>query len=132
MGVFQPGLLIDFACEDVADVTLNDANPEEDLATVEVEAQSAGNTVWFTAYVTWVPSNASRPFTLRIEREDGSVVCVALDSPTAAQQPITTAITCCDVVDEAGSFTYRLVGERQDPTDIDIEEGTFTAAVINT
>lgn len=131
MGVFQPGLLTDFDCEEVNEVTLNDANQTATLAEVEVTARD-GNTVWFTAHVTWVPSNnANNPFTLSIVRENNSIVCTALDSGTSAGRPITTAITCCDVVDE-GTYTYRLVGQRVNPTNIEIQSGNFAAAVINT
>lgn len=118
MGIFQPGLLTDFACEEVNETNLNDLNPESNLAELEVTAR-AGNTVWFTAYVQWEPSAASQPFTLRIERENGTVVCSTMDMPPQANEPVTTAITCCDFAVSEGTHTYFLVGQRQNPVNIE-------------
>lgn len=109
--------------------------PVADLATVNITVDEANNIVWLTAYVTWTPSAASPTLTLSIVR-DGVTVCTASDTPVSANSPITTALTCCDMSPPVGpqSYTLRATGNffGVGGVTITIDEGTLTAAEINT
>jgi hypothetical protein len=131
-----PGVLIEFSCTEFGGVVLTTAAPTADLATLLITTDKPGNIVWLTAYATWTPTAASPIITFSIIRDGITLLCSASDTPVSANSPITTALTCCDIVPTAGPHTYTLRAIGTIPgtgeITITINEGTLTAAEINT
>ena len=143
MGIFNPGLLIDFDCDHVEATTITGpGSTPVPLADVTLNVQSASNTVWLTAYVTWSADQASRNIRFSILREDGEEICFAIDRPANTgggnqnEASFTTALTCCDENPPTGMVTYTLRANGVDLENanqsFDIITGNLTGAVINT
>lgn len=136
MGMFNPGLLMDFDCDNFSGIILNSANPTTTLAQVTLDVMNPNSTAWLTAYATWVPSASNVTLTLTIVREGTPDVeiCSATDTPAEANSGFTTAMTCCDENPPTGEVTYTLIASGTGLTGgqtITINEGTFTGALIN-
>ncbi|MBU8879969.1 hypothetical protein BGM26_13370 [Bacillus sp. FJAT-29790] len=133
MGIFQPGLLIDFDCNGVLPNSLT-GNATVTLATVSLTIESSSNTVWLTAYATWSASNTSNDVKFTFVRDDGKELCSATDHP-ASVDTFTTAFTCCDKAPLTGTHSYQLqatgVGPNKNTT-FTFTTGDLTGAVINT
>lgn len=131
-----PGIFIEFACVGFSNITLTPTARTANLGSLRINVDEANNTVWLTAFATWTPSDAALTFTLRIVRDDGTVICTATDTPDRANSPYTTSITCCDRAPLVGPHTYTLQATENLPDagnmTVVIAEGTFTAAEINT
>jgi hypothetical protein len=138
MGVFNPGLLIDFDCENFGELDPVDSGPDfTDLAEIELTVISDSNAVWLNAYVTWTGSSAGDFITFRFVRDGTVVLCQAVDSVDQANQPDTTAFSCCDTEVDAGVHTYTLQASLTHPSggtqsSVTFTMGSFQGAVINT
>jgi hypothetical protein len=138
MGVFNPGLLIDFDCENFGDpnITVDSNTGFQDLAEITLTVNSPTNAVWLNAYATWEGTSASDFITFQFVRDDGVVLCSAIDSVDQAGQPDTTAFSCCDTDVDAGVHTYTLQASVTHPGEGDqsvtFTNGSFQGAVINT
>ncbi|MBS4194933.1 hypothetical protein [Lederbergia citri] len=133
MGIFQPGLLIGFDCNEVLPNSLT-GHQTVTLATVTLNVESSSNTVWLTAYATWSASNTSNDVKFSFVRDDGKVICTATDHP-ASVDTFTTAFTCCDKAPLTGIHTYQLQATGVGPnanTKFTFSTGDFAGAVINT
>lgn len=138
MGVFNPGLLIDFDCENFeADITVGSGIGFVDLAEITLTVNSPTNAVWLNAYATWVGTSAADFITFQFVRDDNVVLCSAIDSVDQANQPDTTAFSCCDTEVDAGVHTYTLQASVTHPsggpqTAVTFTMGSLQGAVINT
>ena len=98
MGVFNPGLLIDFDCDNFGDpdITVVSGTGFQDLAEITLTVNSPTNAVWLNAYATWTGTSAADFITFRFFRDGTVALCSAIDSVDQANQPDTTAFSCCD------------------------------------
>jgi hypothetical protein len=137
MGVFNPGLLIDFDCDNFGDpdITVVSGTGFIELASITLTVNSPTNAVWLNAYATWTGTFAADFITFRFVRDDTVVLCSAIDSVDQANQPDTTAFSCCDTEVDAGIHTYTLeasvthLGQVQQS--VTFTMGSFQGAVIN-
>ncbi|WLR48586.1 hypothetical protein LC065_05190 [Halobacillus litoralis] len=130
-----PGVFIEFDCTQFSNISLTPQQPTADLATVNINVDESDNTVWFNAYITWSASTGNETVNFSIIRDDDTVICTASDSTASANNPITTALTCCDENPLTGSHDYTLRAEAEDLTGnqtVTIAQGTFTATEVNT
>jgi hypothetical protein len=139
MGVFNPGLLIDFDCDNfgVPAIPVVSGPTFTDLAEITLNVVSPTNAVWLNAYATWTGTSAADTITFRFVRDDGVVLCSAIDSVDQAGQPDTTAFSCCDTEVDAGLHTYTLQASVSHPSGgtqstVTFTNGSFQGAVINT
>jgi hypothetical protein len=139
MGVFNPGLLTDFACENfgVPPITVVSGTGFQDLAEITLTVNSPTNSVWLNAYATWTGTSAADTITFRFFRDDAVELCSAIDSVDQAGQPDTTAFSCCDTEVDAGVHTYTLQASVDHPSggpqqSVTFTLGSFQGAVINT
>ncbi|GHH99577.1 hypothetical protein [Neobacillus kokaensis] len=137
MGVFQPGLLIDFDCENfTVDQTINSNTGFHDLATITLTVNSPTNSVWLNAYATWTATAAADTVTLRFVRDGSVPLCSADMGVDQAGQPDTTALSCCDTGVSPGVHTYTLQAQLTHPgvgtQSVTFDKGSLQGAVINT
>jgi hypothetical protein len=138
MGVFNPGLLIDFDCDNFGDpdITVVSGTGFIELASITLTVNSPTNAVWLNAYATWTGTSAADFITFRFVRDDTVVLCSAIDSVDQANQPDTTAFSCCDTEVDAGIHTYTLEASVTHPgqgqQSVTFTMGSFQGAVINT
>ncbi len=112
MGVFNPGLLIDFDCANFGnpDITIVAGTGFQDLATIQLTVNSPTNSVWLNAYATWVGTNGAINITFRFLRDGRCPTCSAIENVNQANQTFTTAFSCCDTDVDAGEHTYTFAG----------------------
>ncbi|WP_342432069.1 hypothetical protein [Neobacillus sp. FSL H8-0543] len=139
MGVFNPGLLIDFDCENFGDpdITVTSGTGFQDLAEITLTVNSPTNAVWLNAYATWTGTSAADFITFRFLRDGVDPLCSAIDSVDQAGQADTTAFSCCDTTVDAGVHTYTLQASVTHPSGgqqqtVTFSMGSFQGAVINT
>jgi hypothetical protein len=136
MGVFNPGLLIDFDCDNFTDdIIVVGGSGFQTLATITLNVNSPTNTVWLNAYATWVGTNAAIEITFRFLRDGVVPLCSAVEDVDQAGQTDTTAFSCCDTDVDAGVHTYTLQALVDFPNatqSVTFTMGSLQGAVINT